>query len=262
MIRLLVTLLFFVFLEGSASAFVCWEDISKARHWMFMGPEVYHVKRIREGGTRQSGWMYGVRGSYDRIRRYKWYWGFDAAYAQGILRGHSGTGENLKSRFSDAVVEGRFGYTLQSKSASCASLTPFIGLGYFVERNHYIHPSPLKVHFRNSFYYFAFGAQSKAYITPTLSIGANVTGKYSLDGHVDVTRDSDRKIVLHYEHEFQCRVAIPLIYSFCCKGYETSLCLNPFYEFRHFGGHDRVPFNFLDTRLKVFGVDLFYVYSF
>lgn len=239
------------------------EDISKKTQQISLGPEIYHIKRIRKGGTRQHGMMVGVRASYDRIGRYKWYVGFESAWAQGILKGGNKLRESLKSRFTDGMVEGRFGYTLQAKTGLCASLTPFIGAGYFVEKNHYIHPSKVHLCFCNTFWYLAFGGYSRIYINPYFSAGLNVTGKYSLDGKVRVTRDPEfEDTTLHYEHKMQCRVAIPFALDFFCSNYQIGFTVSPFYEFRHFGGQNQVPFNFNDTRLKVHGVDFFFVCKF
>src|SRR5436190_24377747 len=87
-----------------------------------IGPEFYHVKRTREGGTSQSGNLIGVRGSFERIGRYKWYIGIEGLYGQGIIKGHSGSGLKLRSRLTDRQIEGRFGYTFQGK---CSFLLSF-----------------------------------------------------------------------------------------------------------------------------------------
>src|SRR5204862_454619 len=99
----------------------------------------------REGGASQSGCLYGVRGSFERIGRYKWYLGIEGLYGRGAINGHSGSGVKLKSTLTDRFIEGRFGYTFQAKCRLIPSFTPFIGYGYADETNHYKSPSPLIV---------------------------------------------------------------------------------------------------------------------
>jgi hypothetical protein len=235
-------------------------DLPTWRHQFAIGPEIYHLKRIRKGGTSQDGTLYGGRATYEHIGRYLVYWAVDTAYAIGTLDGHSGNGSKLRSRFSDFWVEGRFGYTFQSKSASCAQFTPFVGWGYFIEKNNYIHPSPLRFHFKNTFNYAAFGALTKAYIRTYLTIGLNVTGRISLDGRMKVTHDPDfDDSTLRYENKIHCRASIPLSYLVCIGGCPAEFRLAPFYEYREYGKHHNVPFDFPDTRIKIFGVDFQYI---
>ena len=52
----------------------------------YIGPEIYYVSRLKEGGSRQGGTLYGVRLGYDHVQRYKFYWGIDALWAKGTLR--------------------------------------------------------------------------------------------------------------------------------------------------------------------------------
>ena len=88
--------------------------------------------------------MYRFRASFDVLDGAFSYWGLETAYAVGRIDGHSGMGVRLKSHFSDFDFECRLGYTFQGTTGCCAQLTPFVGYGYFIEKNHYIHPSPLK----------------------------------------------------------------------------------------------------------------------
>lgn len=105
---------------------------------IYIGPEIYHVHRSRKGGTKQHGFVYGVRAGYDHIKRSRLYWGGDILWAQGILRGKAAPSD-LKSTFRDENYEGRFGYTLQTKTGHHYSFTPYIGYGYFREAtlNHF-----------------------------------------------------------------------------------------------------------------------------
>ena len=105
-----------------------------------VGPEFYYLKREREKGTRQHGFLYGARTRLDRITPNAWYWGLEGAWAEGKLKGHSGAGNKLHSKLMDALVEIRFGYTWQTFTATCASITPFLGWGHCWENNNYLRP--------------------------------------------------------------------------------------------------------------------------
>lgn len=253
-IKLMMTLL-----PALLPGWICYDEIHCSRHEIHLGPEVYHVARTRSGGTKQDGVLAGVRGIYDRIGRYCWYWGGEFALAQGSLRGHTGTDARLRSHFDDAMVEGRFGYTLQSCSGTCGLFTPFIGYGFAQERNRYVGPSPVHVHFKNSYDYAAVGFLSRLYYNPCLSLGLNVTVKYGLEGKIKVTHDPEgNNHHMRYENRLMCRICLPITY----QPRRWGLCINPFYEYRHFGGLNQVPFNFLDTKLKIWGCDFFLTYKF
>ena len=256
-------IIFLLFFATSVDAACCFCQLPKCRHQFEIGPEFYHVKRTRKGGTEQRGYLGGGRARYDYIARYHIYWGLETAYAYGTLRGKSGDEIRLKSHFSDLSFEARLGYTFQSKTGCCAQFIPFVGCGYFVERNDYVKPTPLSIHFRNTFYYTAVGAFSRAYITPNLTIGLELTTKFSIDGKVKVSHDSEVDAgSLRYENKIHFRAAVPFTYKMCFCKYPTEFCVAPFYEYRHYGHHHNVPFDFLDTKIKNFGLDLFYVIRF
>lgn len=258
---LLIAFLATFFCHQSSFASYC--DLPKWRDQFSIGPEIYHLKRVRKGGTKQSGTMYGIRLSYEHIGRCLVYYGVESAYAKGTIDGHSGFGAHLKSRFTDFFIEGRLGYTFQSKTASCAQLTPFIGYGYFIEKNNYIRPSPFTVHFKNTFNYFALGARSKAYIRPNLTVGINITGRFSIDGEVDVTHDRNfDDNILKYENEIHCWAGLPISYFVRLWGCPAEFRLVPFYEYRHYGSHHNVPFDFPDTRIKIYGAAFEYLLLF
>ncbi|MBS0622816.1 MAG: hypothetical protein JSR80_07665, partial [Verrucomicrobia bacterium] len=65
----------------------CWQTADLCQDATF-GPEVYHLERTRAGGI-QEGWLFGCRGSYDRIRSNGFYFGGEGHYGKGSLRGHS-----------------------------------------------------------------------------------------------------------------------------------------------------------------------------
>ncbi len=224
------------------------------RHRVALGPEFYHVKRVRKGGVVQDGYLYGARFNYDHIGRYLIYWGIEAAYAAGTLSGKTGSDRRLKSHFTDQYVEGRIGYTFQNSTGTCASWTPYTGYGYFVENNNYFHPSPAHFHFRNTFSYALLGALTRVNIKPCLTLGLDISAQFNIDGKIKVTHDPELPhSILHYENKIYCRVELPLCYTNQCCGWNGEFCLIPFYEYRQYGEHYQVPFDFPDTKIKIFG---------
>lgn len=231
-------------------------------HQVFVGPEIYHVTRTREGGAEQKGWLYGVRGGYDYIKRNSFYYGIDALYAQGTLKGRTSEAR-LKSDLTDINVEGRLGYTFQTDTCHYASFTPYIGIGYFWEINKYKHPSPLPIHFNNNFYYVPFGFLSSIYVTPELTLGFNYKGRFIIDGKTKVTHDASfDDVSLRYVQRIQSRLELPITYYFCWSNQEGAVAAVPFYEFRNYGHHPNFPFDFLETKFKIFGVTLKLLYLF
>lgn len=229
------------------------------RHQIFIGPEIYGVKRSREGGTEQTGILYGVRAGYDYIRRYAFYWGIDGLYASGALTGENGENQKIKSQLTDSNIEGRFGYNFQSKSCLSASFIPFIGVGYFWENNDYKHPSPLKVKFENSFFYVPVGFLSRIFVNPQLSIGLNFKARFIIEGKTKVSNDSELELeegdlTLHYEEKTQYRVDLPVSYYFCWLNKPVSFAVSPFYEYRQYGHRANFPFDFLETEFNIYGV--------
>jgi hypothetical protein len=228
-------------------------------HQINLGPEVFSLERMREGGTKQSGTMYGIRGTYDSIGRYLIYCGLEGAYSQGVLTGKTGSGSPIKSHFTEECIEGRLGYTFQSKNKKLMSFTPFLGVGYFKELNHYVSPSLVKVHFDNRFSYAAYGCLLRGFFTPTFSFGLNVTARWSLNGKVKISHDPNFDVTsVKYTQKMQARVSMPFWYNLKCTPFPVEICFSPFFEYRQYGKKIAVPFDFLDTRIRSWGASLFY----
>lgn len=228
----------------------------------YIGPEIYYLQRTKEGGAKQSGPLGGMRIGYDYIRRYKLYWGAEALWARGVLEGKAEY-HRLKSVFTDINVEARGGYTFQSKCWRCASFTPYIGYGYFWENNDYQHPSPLTIHFKNRFSYIPIGFLSQIFMTPRWSIGLNFKVRFLLEGKQFVSNDPEHdNQVQHYEEKLQYRVELPTTYFFCWSSHRLAVSLVPFYEYRLYGHRANFPFDFLETRLNLYGATLKLLYLF
>jgi hypothetical protein len=225
-------------------------------HKLSVGPEIYHLQRIREGGTKQDGWLYGVRASYDRIKRYKFYWGVEGHWAQGTLHGHNGAGDKLKSTFTDEQIEGRLGYTFQAKCLYQPAITPFAGYGYFRDTNKFKNPSPLTVKFVTTYRYAVYGFLSSIAPADSWNVGLNFKGWSMIHARAKVQDDPDEDDVtmLIGEKKLNYRIEVPVLYRYCCCNEHLEVGVVPFYEFRHYGRRENYPFDFADTKFKLWGV--------
>lgn len=232
------------------------QDINLDRHQIFVGFEGYHLHRNKEGGTKQEGDLIGFRVSYDRLKRCAWYWGGDFLYAGGRLHGHAGFGGKLRSDFRDLAVEGRGGFTFQTECFWQAAFTPFVGLGYYEERNNFVHPSILQLHFRTRFPYAVAGFLSRIHPCENFEIGLNFKVRYPWEPHCHVSRHREiSHIKQRVKERFQFRVELPLAYSIPCDQ-RIAISLIPFYEYRHYGSHPNFPFDFFKTQFTVYGAEL------
>lgn len=250
--------------EEDASSCPCEETVYFPRpQAISIGPEIYHIRRVREGGSKQSGCMYGVRLSYNMIKRYKVYWGAEFLWAKGDLCGKTGGGIKLKSKFTDENLEGRIGYTFQCKNAYQPFLTPFVGYGYFLETNNYVKPSPMLIHFQNRYKYFVGGFLSGFSPAPEWIVGFNFKAMPMWQAKCKVTNDpvyQTSKMLI--KDEINYRYEMPIIYLLCFCRQQFDLRLVPFYETRHYGRRENFPFDFLDTKLRIWGADFQISYRF
>lgn len=248
-------LIFLGILQGSYS-------YAEKGHQLFAGPEIYYVKRTKEGGVEQHGVVYGIRTGYERIKRYKLYVGIDLLYAKGSLKGKI-LDAHLKSDFTDINFEERLGYTFAAKCGCRPSFTPFIGYGRIWENNDYVHPSPAHFHFHNDFTYIPVGFLSRFFVMPALSIGLNFKARFILDGKNKVSHDSQFDNTFQsYDEKIQYRVELPFCYQMCFRGHEVGIDLVPFYEYRRYGKRVNFPFDFLDTKFTYYGATLKFAYLF
>lgn len=229
---------------------------------VFIGPEIYDVKRTKEGGVEQSGILYGFRLGLDHIKSRRFYWGADLLWASGTLEGKSNEAK-IKSQLTDANIELRLGYTFETQLWKPVLLTPFFGVGYFQEKNFYRHPTPLTIHFDNQFTYVPFGFFSQIFFTPHFSAGVNIKVRYLLEGDQKVSNDPEHDSVIQYYNEkFQYRIELPLTSFFCLGTTETALSLVPFYEYREYGHRANFPFDFFATTFRLYGATLKLCYLF
>lgn len=232
-------------------------------HIFSIGPELYHINRTRQGGTRQHGNAIGVRATYDHIKRYRLYWGGQAFYGSGILRGHTGSKDDIHSRLTDEQIEGSLGYTLGTKNFPYFLFTPFAGYGYFKERNKFNPPSPLSVTFSTDFQYIPFGFLSSAMVNSWLRVGLNARFRWLWDAHCKVTHDPEfGRLKLLVEDRIHYRIELPFVYCrpLFCQLLEVAIV--PFYERRTYGGRENYPFDFFETKLRIYGINFQLIYQF
>jgi hypothetical protein len=232
-------------------------------HIFAIGPEFSYLKRKREGGTRQHGMIYGVRASYDHIKRYKFYWGGQAYYGTGTLHGKTSMGSKLKSQWVDELIEGNLGYTFEYKECPHYSFTPFAGGGYFRESNKFKDPSPLPLKFITEFPYLSYGFFSSIRPYECLSIGLNARIRTMWDARCTVKDDPDfEKIKLIVGDRTHYRIELPIDYIKPIIFNTLEIGIVPFYEARFYGGKENFPFDFYETSVRLYGVNLQIIYRY
>ena len=257
-LALLLSLFLFFLREKGFAVFP-----SEKPNALFIGPESYYMMRTREGGTKQEGALFGARIGYERLKRYRWYVGLDALFAQGKLAGYSGSGNRIKSELEDINLEVRLGYTLQHKYGHRPFLTPFFGAGYLRETNEFREPSPLLVTFRDTIEYVAAGVLSGIHVAKHWQVGVNIKLKWMVAGKSRVRDDPDfANLNLTMENELQYRIDAPISYQFCRGLNSFEFDIVPFYEYRHFGGRINSPFDFIDTQFQLWGARLEIAYRY
>jgi hypothetical protein len=230
-------------------------------HQLYLGTDVYYIDRTKVGGTKQTGVLGGIKVGYDYIKRYKFYYGLEGLYAGGELTGKSSQGNRLKSNYTDAYAEGRFGYTIQQKCGYRCAFIPFVGGGYYLEKNNFVRPSPIPIHSKITFCYFTGGFLSQVSPLENLDVQLNFKIRYMWDPQNSVSNDpkADSCKMLIKNQRLQYRVDLPFIYHWnSC----FLLSIGPFYDYRHYGGLDCYPYNFIETTVRNYGVSLKCIYNF
>jgi hypothetical protein len=220
-----------------------------------IGPVVYQVNRIRVGGSRQSGTIYGFRARYDRIKPFGIYWGAEAWFGKGTLDGKVRETFRIKSDFTDRQAEGRLGFTFQSSDCHHPAFTPYLGYGFFEEVSKYRPPTAISLRFSNEYDYLAVGFLSSIEINDWLQVGINFKGRLMWEGgHCRVSDDPDFPDEnLLIGNRFNYRLEFPVLYQDCGECQRFGFGVVPFFEYRHYGGKENYPHDFFDTRLRIYG---------
>ncbi|MCB1149152.1 MAG: hypothetical protein KDK48_03225, partial [Chlamydiia bacterium] len=220
-----------------------------------IGPESYHLTRIRAGGTEQRGLLGGVSGTVERRKRNGIYAAADGYYASGILRGHTRVNKDLDSRYHEAAIEGRAGFTIHSCYARRFDATPYLGYGYFTAKNALRPPSPIAVVFHDDYEYLAAGCLTRIVLNEHFSLGVNFTSQFSFGGKSRVTDDPilpDQELKMGEVMQFEGE--LPVRYVGCCMGWPITSTLGFFYRYRWYQGRENFPYDFFETRFHIYGV--------
>ena len=232
-------------------------------HRVYVGPEMYYMKRKRASGSEQDGGIYGIRVQYDRIRRCSFYWGADALYAYGTINGRTGSGAPLKSDVTDSCIEARVGYTIGTNRWRRPYVTPYFGGGYFRSINQFKAPTAMSLRFDNRVNFVCVGFLSGFCLTPCLDVGFNFKTRYMVEGRSKVGNDpffEDATLLIENRPHYSVEIPITYKISQCKRGFEAVIV--PFFRFRHYGGRENFPFDFIDTKFQIFGSRFLLTYRF
>lgn len=225
----------------------------------YIGPEVYYLKRKKKGGTRQDGYLGGVRAFYERRHNRGLYWAIDALYSYGSIPGKTKSGKPIKSHLTETEIEGRFGYSLCFHRYPNFSFTPYGGYGGYYCKNDFKPPSPLCCVFHDKFDFALGGFVATKRIKQNWEVSLDFQVKYMLNGCSKVTHDpiySNSSIKIH--NEVQYEGTLPIIYTTCWKQRPLKINFGPFFRYRHFGGMITFPHDFIDTRFYSYGAHLLF----
>jgi len=226
-------------------------------HRLYIGPEFYHAKRTKDSGSKQTGWLWGGRGLYERRRHAGFYWAADAYYACGEISGKTASGSSLLSKLRDSEIEGRLGYAFCVKKDAKLTMIPYGGYGYFYSKNAFKKPSPLPYDLDICFEYGLLGAEASFFPFPCLECGLNFKAKYMLEGKSKVKDDPDfDNFTQEIESQIQYEADLPFRYYSCLCNKQFIAVFAPFYRYRHFGGKVNWPFDFIDTKYSIYGARL------
>jgi hypothetical protein len=243
---------FFVVLFFFMCPFLQAEQAPKCpSNFVYGGPEVYYVERLREGGSKQTGTLSGGRLGYERIKRLGFYVGLEGSYAQGRMRGKDARGRSNKSTMVDAEVEARGGFTFQSLCFLKPSITPYGGFGYLSSTNQFINPSPMLIKFEDSYEYFSLGFLSSISPSKRTQLGVNFKIKFTFNGQGiirDIPGEPDARPLMTNMPQYVVELPFKINYKD-----SFALYLVPFYQFRHFGGRENHPYDFIDTQFQIAG---------
>lgn len=228
-----------------------------ALQYSLIGPEFYYAQRKKDGGTKQTGWLYGGRALYERRVPCGFYWAVDGYYAYGKLHGKGSSGSKLKSELTEKEIEGRLGYSFSLNPCKNITITPFGTYGYYCNKNKFVDPSPLEVTYHDSYQYGGGGISLSLPLTRCFTAELIFNAKYMFQAKSIVKDDpeyDDIKLII--ENKMQYEASLPLRYATCLKGWKITIECAPFYRFRHFGERPNYPFDFIETKFQNYGVSL------
>ncbi len=240
----------------------CVTPLKRTPHIVAIDPAVSYLRRTKEGGTTQTGLLYGIRGSYDYIKRYKPFFEVQASIELGSLKGHTKTNA-LHSKWQDEMAEANLGYTLQYKMSPYYSFTPFIGGGYMREANRFTGKEAIQLKFITAFPYLSCGFLSSVCFENGLRIGLNFRVKTPWDINCKVENDPEYKhisLIVNEKQHYRAEMPISYHKTLLCGTIEMGIA--PYYELRQYGRRENYPFDFLKTKIELIGCYTQFIYRF
>lgn len=236
---------------------------STGPHEFSIGPDVYHLKREREGGTHQDGWLGGVRFDYERLKDNGIYVAADVRFAAGSLNGESSRGATLESTVKEFEVEGDLGWTLGFCLGKPMMVTPYIGYGYFWSSNDFHSPSPFTAQFRDTYGYAAVGLVAAVEIYPCLTLGANFKARWMSDAKQKISGGpTGGDVVFKIGERWLYGIDLPISYHFEACGRCWLASVVPYWQQRDYGGTESVAGDFIETHYVLYGARLMLGISF
>ncbi len=225
-----------------------------------VGPEIYHTKRIRHGGTHQKGYLYGTTLQYEHLSKYGLYLSAQGRLAYGKLSGFSGKGHRISSHQLDSELEGSLG---GSYSFNKFTLASFGGGGYYYGINKYGHPTPIPLKFHDTFSFLTLGSLIQWNPSGEFSMTLTHKVRFMVKGQSKIMNDPNYDTQTlpmneqrHYEISLSQDFKLPLkrgLYGFS---------FTSFYRYRHYGGRANFPFDFIDTKFIIYGINASATYLF
>lgn len=176
-----------------ASSFVYADESSY--HRMYVGADVFgtHKKEKGAAGKNQidittNTLLEGLRIGYDYGKPQTFYFGMDSLVSMGqtSIRNRSQywnpygdyrVNRLVKKTPFFANIEQRYGYTFQNGNISKATITPFVGIGWY-----YIRPQFDSGYFSANWFYGAAGIRINQPVCDSFDVGLNLKSTYSFYG--------------------------------------------------------------------------------
>ncbi|CRX37610.1 hypothetical protein [Estrella lausannensis] len=214
------------------------------------------VSRKRQGGTHQKGALLGYGCEYERLKNSGIYLLGRAVGDEGTLRGRTGSGFKIKSRYDSQEYFGRGGWSFCFGERDSFVVAPFAGGGYFRSENRFVDPSPIPVNMQVHFLYALGGLTFEWRKQEDLYYTFSFQGKKPFDPEC-VIKDDPELFEIHQlfksKMQWDVETGFRKMWGACfgCKG---ALEGQLFYRHSRYGKKENFPFDFADTRQKFWGI--------
>ncbi len=203
---------------------------------VYFSPKVFHEKLHTQTtnlsllkflgidqGQHARGTLYGIDVGYIYKNSYGLWGQLGAQYAQGKLK--DSTASNR--RVYNTAVEGLVGYAFVN---SCFTLTPFLGVGYSLNRQHFeeLDKNDQKVRLRYHTYYIPFGLKLSYMFTPNFECSLHLQANPQADSTLKVNRLNQYRFELGKTTGYL--VQVPLTWNITYTDYTWKILLVPFWN--------------------------------